>query len=74
MKATFLTATVVLALLQVAVACRCKVGTPQGQYCGAHPAVIEGWVRTHVYECNPRGGCHDYGYRKSCDQCNALSC
>lgn len=53
--------------------CKCKKGLPQDQYCGNCVLVSDGsWVITekrvndHVYECNPNGGCCDYGYAKDC--------
>lgn len=49
--------------------CKCRVGTPQGTYCGTCPQ-LETAISAHVYECNPRGGCYDYGYRKSCARKN----
>jgi hypothetical protein len=51
--------------------CKCKVGTKRGQYCGRCSAVTNlgnGGKLSHVYECNPRGGCCDYGLRTSCDK------
>ena len=55
-------------------ACACASGTPQGQYCGYCPQVTSGWVWNHVYECNPRGGCHDYGVRTSCSNYQGPGC
>lgn len=65
---------VVLLAISGAEACACAEGTPQGQYCGYCWQVTSGWVLNHVYECNPQGGCYDYGVRTSCnnedlDQC-----
>ncbi|KAG5295277.1 mold-specific M46 protein [Histoplasma ohiense] len=53
-------------------ACQCKVGSRQGQYCGHCEAVLvtPDFVYDHVYECNPSGGCFDYGERNDCKQSN----
>lgn len=49
--------------------CKCAEGTSQGQYCAGCWQVLN-LGRTgdwdHVYECNPRGGCCDYGYARDC--------
>ncbi|KAF8853980.1 hypothetical protein BDZ45DRAFT_677247 [Acephala macrosclerotiorum] len=50
-------------------ACACEVGSAQGQYCGYCAQVtscLSGSCFTDVFECNPAGGCYDYGYRTSC--------
>jgi hypothetical protein len=51
--------------------CKCRKGTPQGQYCGNckrnnNYVVIEKWYGDHVFECAPSGKCCDYGYAKDC--------
>ncbi|KAI5839129.1 hypothetical protein DFP73DRAFT_484570 [Morchella snyderi] len=51
--------------------CSCRVGTVQGQYCGACYAVTsctssQSRCWTDVHECNPQGGCCSYGHRNSC--------
>jgi hypothetical protein len=50
--------------------CKCKKGTPQGQYCGECSEVIGagsgGSFRNDIFECNTSGGCCDYGYNKIC--------
>ncbi|KAJ1326988.1 hypothetical protein MN608_08437 [Microdochium nivale] len=58
--------------------CRCKVGLPQGQYCGNCVLISDGsWAITnlrnpnHIYECNPSGGCCSYGYAGDCGGLNA---
>jgi len=50
----------------------------QGQYCGNCVLISDGtWavtkkrVSTHIYECNPSGGCCDYGYAGDCGGLNA---
>ncbi|KXJ85333.1 hypothetical protein Micbo1qcDRAFT_112340, partial [Microdochium bolleyi] len=62
----------------VANGCKCKVGLPQGQYCGNCVLRSDGsWaitakrVSTHIYECNPSGGCCSYGYAGDCGGLNA---
>ncbi|PGG97050.1 hypothetical protein AJ79_09364 [Helicocarpus griseus UAMH5409] len=57
-------------------ACKCREGSKQGQYCGHCPQVLggDGFVWDHVYECNPSGGCHDYGYRKQCAGSSSNPC
>jgi hypothetical protein len=47
------------------VGCHC-VDARQGEYCGYCPQVQGHWIWDDVYECNPSGGCCQYGYRKSC--------
>ncbi|KAI5839127.1 hypothetical protein DFP73DRAFT_562481 [Morchella snyderi] len=56
---------------QCAPGCTCRVGTAQGQYCGACYAVSsctdsQSACWTNVYECNPQGGCCSYGHRDTC--------
>ncbi|KLJ10173.1 hypothetical protein EMPG_14439 [Blastomyces silverae] len=53
-------------------ACQCREGTKQGQYCGHCSAVLvtPDFVYDHVYECNPSGGCMDYGKRNDCERSN----
>ena len=50
--------------------CACDVGTPQGQYCGcALPYITNfgnGGGMYDIYECNPSGGCCDYGWSDVC--------
>lgn len=50
--------------------CKCRKGTPQGQYCGVYTYWVlnygKGGDVEHIYECNPQGGCCDYGVRNSC--------
>ncbi|KGQ01961.1 hypothetical protein PAAG_11356 [Paracoccidioides lutzii Pb01] len=50
-------------------ACQCRQGSRQGQYCGHCSQVLPtaDFIYNHVYECNPSGGCRDYGYRRDCD-------
>ena len=48
--------------------CTCEP-TTRGQYCGYCPQVTscqDDACFTRVYECNPEGGCCDYGPRDSC--------
>lgn len=47
-----------------ALACECYP-SDQGQYCGWCGNVINP-IDDYVYECNPSGGCYEYGYRVSC--------
>ncbi|KAF1981873.1 hypothetical protein K402DRAFT_309406, partial [Aulographum hederae CBS 113979] len=48
--------------------CSCVKGTKQGQYCYGCKQVY--WYKDHSYnnlhECNPDGGCCNYGYSKTC--------
>jgi hypothetical protein len=57
--------------------CKCKKGTPQGQYCGMCSEVIGqgkgGNFVEDIFECNKKGGCCDYGYNKNCAK-NKLTC
>jgi len=55
--------------------CKCRKGLSQGQYC-AMCLTTSGFVVTnigtnggydHKYECNPQGGCCDYGFSYDCD-------
>ena len=52
--------------------CKCVSGLAQGVYCGncvvgaGTLAIKEKRVRTHAYECNPSGGCCDYGFASDC--------
>ncbi len=50
--------------------CKCKVRTPQGQYCGRCSAVTDrgtnGWYTRDIFECNPEGGCCTYGLNTDC--------
>ncbi|RYP15729.1 hypothetical protein DL765_005531 [Monosporascus sp. GIB2] len=54
--------------------CKCQK-VKQGQYCGSCwkgsdwivKDLGEGGAWNHVYECNKKGGCCDYGYAKDCD-------
>ena len=55
-------------------ACKCQK-IKRGQYCGSCYKGSD-WIVTdlgkrgawnHVYECNEKGGCCDYGYAKDCD-------
>jgi hypothetical protein len=57
--------------------CKCRKGTPQGQYCGMcldntgfviAPNWGTGGKSDHKYECNPQGGCCDYGFSYDCDE------
>jgi hypothetical protein len=64
--------------------CKCITGMKQGQYCGLcitnksnGPFVIKnygtGGGYYHKYECNPKGGCCDYGFSYDCDE-GAIQC
>jgi len=49
--------------------CECKKRTKRGQYCGYCDQVTyygKGGDWNDVYECNPQGGCCNYGNRDSC--------
>jgi hypothetical protein len=50
--------------------CRCREGTPRGQYCGRCSQVISqgkgGSFMNDIFECNPKGGCCDYGKNTVC--------
>jgi len=50
--------------------CKCKKGTKQGQYCGLCDAVTAagsgGFFTRDIFECNPSGGCCDYGTSTVC--------
>jgi len=48
--------------------CKCKVGTRAGLYCGYCDAVTNSGsgLFSDVFQCNSKGGCCDYGPRKSC--------
>jgi len=56
----------------VANGCKCVKGLAQGQYCGNCHFANGDWVITekrisdNIYECNPSGGCCDYGKGKDC--------
>ncbi|KAL6895128.1 hypothetical protein GGI43DRAFT_411879 [Trichoderma evansii] len=59
----------------VANGCKCSTLYPlkQGQYCGncvwsngAGYIITAKRVNNHVYECNPSGGCCDYGVASDC--------
>ena len=57
--------------------CKCQK-LPQGQYCGncvlikgGTYAVTQKRVNNHIFECNPQGGCCDYGYATDCGGLNA---
>jgi hypothetical protein len=53
--------------------CKCAKGTKRGQYCGYCPQVYplgKGGDDYDVFECNPQGGCCNYGFRKSCKAWN----
>lgn len=55
--------------LSVDAACTCARGSRQDQYCGYCSAVTScrtGACFDKVYECNPQGGCSEYGPRDSC--------
>ena len=48
--------------------CKCEK-VKQGQYCGWCDAVYyfgNGGTIQHIYECNSKGGCCDYGYAAKC--------
>lgn len=50
--------------------CKCAKGFPQGQYCGWGTVVTNlgsGGDFEDAYECNPSGGCCDYGHRDDCE-------
>jgi len=62
----------------VANGCKCQKKLSQGQYCGNCVLDSNGeWVITakrvnnHVYECNPSGGCCDYGVADDCGGASA---
>lgn len=53
--------------------CTCKKGTAQGRYCYMCDAVLTcgsevggASCMDSVFECNPDGGCCNYGLRNSC--------
>ncbi|KAL1837543.1 hypothetical protein VTJ49DRAFT_3666 [Mycothermus thermophilus] len=52
--------------------CQCVSGLKQGVYCGncvvgaGTYAIKTKRVKNHAYECNPRGGCCDYGVANDC--------
>ncbi|KAL2270700.1 hypothetical protein VTJ83DRAFT_71 [Remersonia thermophila] len=52
--------------------CQCVKGLTQGVYCGncvvgaGTYAIKTKRVKNHVYECNPNGGCCDYGVANDC--------
>ena len=52
--------------------CKCVRGLKQGVYCGncvvgaGTYAISAKRVSTHAYECNPSGGCCDYGTASDC--------
>lgn len=50
------------------VKCKCAKGTKQGQYCGSSPHVTDlgSGLWGDIYECNPGGGCCDYGRNSKC--------
>lgn len=51
--------------------CRCALGTAQGQYCGRSNHVIDlgdNWDWADIYECNPWGGCCNYGVATVCKE------
>ncbi|KAF7503115.1 hypothetical protein GJ744_004292 [Endocarpon pusillum] len=57
--------------------CKCQK-LPQGQYCGNCVLISDGTyavtykrVNNHIFECNPQGGCCDYGYATDCGGLNA---
>lgn len=57
--------------------CKCQK-LPQGQYCGNCVLIKDGTyavtykrVNNHIFECNPQGGCCDYGYATDCGGLNA---
>lgn len=61
----------------VANGCKCAIGLKQGVYCGncvvgaGTYAVSTKRVRTHAFECNPSGGCCDYGVASDCGKSSA---
>ncbi|KAK1753017.1 hypothetical protein QBC47DRAFT_387558 [Echria macrotheca] len=52
--------------------CKCVKGLQQGVYCGncvvgaGTYAISAKRVSNHAYECNPSGGCCDYGKASDC--------
>lgn len=52
--------------------CKCVKGLKQGVYCGncvvgaGTLAISAKRVASHAYECNPSGGCCDYGAASDC--------
>ena len=50
--------------------CKCRKKTKQGQYCGGCRAVTDagkGGTFFDIFECNPNGGCCNYGPAKKCE-------
>jgi hypothetical protein len=57
--------------------CKCVTGLVQGVYCGncvvgaGTYAIKTKRVNTHAFECNPSGGCCDYGTASDCGKSGA---
>ncbi|OIW26240.1 hypothetical protein CONLIGDRAFT_634541 [Coniochaeta ligniaria NRRL 30616] len=57
--------------------CKCVSGLEQGVYCGncvvgaGTYAVKTKRVNSHAFECNPSGGCCDYGKASDCGTSSA---